>query len=967
MAGTDDTFFVVDGHAQFFRAYYAIRGGMTSPATNEPTQMAFGFVGMLTRLIREHHPSHLVLVIDAAGDKETFRSDIYPEYKANRDPAPIDFHGQVERCLEFTKLMGIPIYAMERVEADDVIATIVRRIRRERPELRVRIVSRDKDLSQLVDEHTTLFDPQAGTDLGPEQLFETKGIRANQVADMLALMGDSVDNIPGVEGIGKKTAAQLITSYGSLDGVLANLHALSPKRREAIEAARSTLAISRQLVALKDDCVLELSYEESRVDFSRADKEGLSSLLATLGFGRLKSEVEALVGATGTATVAAPSVVVRAKPKPTVVEDRNFADAPLFAGLDAPLEQPDSAGIPADHPARRADYRGLISRQEIEEVIAQARASASASVRIAFDTETDSLNTLVAKLCGISLSWKEGEGVYIPVRSPEPATHGSLGEVLALVKPLLEDPEVPKVAHNAKFDLKVLARHGVVVRGLVGDSMIASYVHDATRVSHSMDALAQAYLEYTPVPISALIGSGDFQKTFDQVALSDAVTYAAEDADIAHRLDAMLTRLVDEEGLGELYRKVEVPLIEVLATMETNGVLVDAEELDRQCVRLSKEADAFRDAIVAASPHPFNPDSPKQLAAVLFNAPSDSPPGLGLPSGRRGAGALSTSVDVLDRLAEDPAVSSDIPAKMIEYRRVRKLVGTYLVALRAAIEPTTGRIHASFHQTGTATGRLSSSEPNMQNIPIRSEIGREVRRAFIPPPGCSLVSCDYSQIELRVLAHLADDRAMIEAFHAGQDIHTTVAAQVQGIPVAAVTPEQRSGAKMVNFGIVYGITPFGLARRLGGSTTTHRAKEIIESYRARYSSIDSFLRRCVNEARERGFVTTMLGRRRAVPQVTSRNPAERALGERIAINTVVQGTAADIIKLAMIDIHREMPSAFPAMRMLLQIHDELVFEVPESQAQGALEWIRSRMEAVVTLKVPLVASGAIGANWYDTK
>ncbi len=969
---SNDTFYVVDGHAQFFRAYYAIRGGMTSPTTNEPTQMVFGFVGMLMRLIRERAPGHLVLVIDAAGDQETFRSELYPEYKANRDPAPIDFHPQVERCLEFTRLFGVPIFAIPAVEADDVIATIVRRVQREQPQLRIRIVSRDKDLSQLVDASTSLFDPQTGIDLGPEQLFETKGVRADQVADMLALMGDSVDNVPGVTGIGPKTAAQLVTTYGSLDGVLANLEALTPKRRAAIEAARGTLAVARKLVALKEDCEIDFSYDAARVDLARARLPELLELLTTLGFGRLKGEVESVVGGTRAtvASTAAPAVAVgpAAPKKPKGASSARFEDAPLFAALDTEGEVPGGiGGIAADHPVHQANYRCLKTVGEISAFVDEARQAANRGERIAFDTETDSLNTVVARLCGLSFSFREGEGVYIPVRSPEAETHATTEEALAILSPLFDDPSIPKVAHNAKFDLEVLARHGVRVRGLVGDSMIASYVLDATRVSHSLDSLSQAMLAYTPVPITDLIGRGDFQRTFDQVALAKATPYAAEDADIAHRLDDLLTKRLDDAGLGRLYREIEMPLVEVLATMEMNGVLVDRKELEDQCARLSKETDAFRDALIASAPHPFNPDSPKQLAAVLFNSPEANPPGLGLKSVRRGTETPSTSVDVLERLAGDPSVESDIPGKMIEYRRLRKLVGTYLVALREAIQPPTGRIHASFHQTGTATGRLSSSEPNMQNIPIRTEVGREIRRAFVAPPGFHLVACDYSQIELRVLAHLADDSAMIAAFHAGVDIHVAVAAQVHGIEPEDVTPTQRSAAKMVNFGIVYGITAYGLARRLGGGTTPQRAKEIIDSYRARYPGIAAFLGRCIEQAKTHGFVETMMGRRRPVPQIASRNPAERALGERIAINTVVQGTAADLIKMAMVSIHRALPGSFPKAKMLLQIHDELVFEVPIDEVPSATAWIRARMEQVATMKVPLVATSASGANWYDAK
>lgn len=972
--------YVVDGHAQFFRAYFAIRGGMTSPTTNESTQMVFGYVSMLMKLMREQQPSHLVLVIDAAGDQETFRSLLYPAYKANRPPPPSDFSGQVGRCLEFTRLLGIPIFAIAGVEADDVIATIARRVRRERPELRMRIVSRDKDLAQLVDSKTSLFDPQTTRDLGPEELFETKGVRADQVADMLALMGDTSDNIPGVDGIGPKTAAQLITTYGSLDGVLSNLAALTPKRRDAIIAAQDKLALARKLVALKEDCEIDFSYESAKVDPKRADLAAVLDLMKILGFGRLRSEVEAMLTGKGSAqepAASAPMVVARQLPTPPRQRSaaQDALDAPLFAPLFAEQlardEQPASSGndrsavIPLEHPVHCAQYSVLRTTSEIEAALAEARVASRSGVRIAFDTETDSLNVVAAKLCGISFSWRTGQGVYIPTRSPDLASHCSIDEVVQIVRPFLEDPSLAKVAHNAKFDLQVLRRHGIIVRGVVGDSMVASYVLDASRMSHSLDALARTHLDYNCVPIKDLIGSGDFQRTFDQVDLAFAGPYAAEDADIAGRLDRLLRDRVEEQGLGKLYAEVEMPLVGVLAELEFNGIIVDAAELQRQCDRLSVQTDTFRESIALLAPHPFNPDSPKQLAVVLFNSTTDSPPGLGLRPVRKTQGGQSTDVEVLEKLAADPSVESELPAKMIEYRTLRKLVGTYLVALRKAIQPTTGRIHASFHQTGTATGRLSSSDPNMQNIPIRSEMGREIRRAFVAAPGYELLSCDYSQIELRVLAHLANDEAMIAAFLSDIDIHTAVAAEVNGISPAQVTPAQRSGAKMVNFGIIYGITPYGLARRLGGNTSPARAREIIDEYRKRFSSIDAFLAKCVAQAKRQGYVETMLGRRRAVPQVLSPNGVERALGERVAINTVVQGTAADIIKVAMVGIHQALAQTFPDVRMLLQIHDELVFEVPSAQMAQVAPWVVQRMETAVPLRIPVRVESSHGRNWFD--
>ena len=975
MSDNNDIFYVVDGHAQFFRAYYAIRGGMTSPTTNEPTHMVYGYVGMMLRLLREQRPTSLALVIDAAGDQRTFRSQIYAQYKANRTPPPLDFHGQVQRCLEFTKLLGVPVFAIEQVEADDVIATIARRVQRENSSMRMRIVSRDKDLSQLVDAQTTLFDPQTGIDLGPEQLFETKGVRADQVADMLALMGDTSDNIPGVAGIGPKTAAQLITTYGSIDGLLANLDALTPKRRDAIVAAQDTLALARKLVALKEDCQIDFSYDAARLDLNRANVPAILALLGVLGFGRLRGEVETLL--TGKSSIPAVDTRTPAQTTPRAITPApkvarrtsadDAADAPLFAALiDAEQSiTTEGAAIALSHPVHSAEYTLARTAAEIQAVIVDARAASAKGMRIAFDTETDSLNKVVARLCGVSLSWRKGQGVYIPTRSPDPSTHCSTTEALDLLRSLFEDATVGKVAHNAKFDIQVLRRHGVVVRGLVGDSMVASYVVDSTRMSHSLDSLAQSQLEYTCVPIKDLIGSGDFQRTFDQVPIALAAPYASEDADIALRLDQILTDRIDADGLGALYRNIEVPLIDVLAELEFNGILVDAPELEKQCLRLSATTEEFRNSIIALAPHAFNPDSPKQLAAVLFNAPTAQPPGLGLKASKKVQGGPSTGIEVLERLAGDPTVESELPTQMIEYRRLKKLVGTYLEALRHAIEPATGRIHASFHQTGTATGRLSSSDPNMQNIPIRTQVGRDIRRAFVAPPQYELLACDYSQIELRVLAHLANDPAMIAAFQAGIDIHTAVAAEVNGIEPSQVTDQQRSGAKMVNFGIIYGITPWGLARRLGAGTTPSRAREIIDGYRQRFSRIDAFLIQCVEEAKSQGFVTTLYGRRRAVPQVHSPNAGERSLGERMAINTVVQGTAADLIKIAMVNIHKELSSAFPNVRMLLQIHDELLFEVPAMDLSAAQPWIVKHMESAANLRVPLRVESSNGVNWFD--
>jgi len=990
------TLYLIDGHAAFFRAYHAIRGGLRSAITNEPTGMVYGFTGMVTKLLQEQHPEYLAVVIDASGDRGTFRSQIYPEYKAHRDPPPEDFDPQVERCLEVCRRLRIPVFAVEEVEADDVIATIVHRVRREHPEVRIRIVSKDKDLGQLLDEHTTLFDAHTGVEIKVEDLFERKGVKPSQVVDMLALMGDSVDNVPGVPGVGPKTAAALITEFGSLEALLANLDRVTGKKRLSIEASRDLLPLSKRLVTLKDDCEVPFDLAQARVDLSTVDADGLMELLHQLGFGRLRDQVrdmlrgdatdpmppeafeaqrarQAIADATSPrrASAAGRPAGRTAGPEPVqAVPALDEATGTLFAAGGTASEQASADGV--DWPsseAWRAFERGafvmLADDAALARFIAEARVAAAHGAPLALDTETDGLSTVRANLCGVSLSFGEGRAAFIPVRSPNPSAHLSIDAALAQLRPLLEDPTVPKVGHNLKFDLNVLRRHGVRVRGIVGDSMIASYLVDSTRSSHSLDALAESMLGHRCVPLSALIGRGRDARTFDTVPLDRATAYAAEDAEVAWRLHALLLPQVRTMGLEPLYRDVEMPLVEVLAELEWNGIRVDAVELERQRAGLEREIESLKRSIVEAAPRPFNPDSPKQLSEVLFRKPTDEPPGLGLPIVKRTKTGASTDVEVLERLASNPDVISELPSMIVQYRQLTKLVGTYLVALREAIEPIDGRVHASFHQTVAATGRLSSSDPNLQNIPIRTAMGREIRRAFVADEGHLLLAADYSQIELRLLAHLSGDEALREAFRRGDDIHRAVAAEVYGIDPASVSDEQRSAAKMVNFGIVYGITPYGLARRLGGGATVERAKRIIEDYKARFRGIDAFLAACIEQARSQGFVATILGRRRPVPQIHSRNPAERALGERIAINTVVQGSAADLIKEAMVDLHRVLTERHAGVRLLLQIHDELVLEIPFDQVDSVRDTVVSIMEHAMELSVPLRVDTGVGRNWFE--
>lgn len=967
--------YLIDGYAQFFRAYHAIRSGLTSPVTNEPTNMTFGFVAMMIKLLREEKPDYLALVLDVSGDRGTFRSQIYPEYKAHRPPPPQDFSPQVTRCLSLMPLFGVPTYGCEGMEADDVIATIVRRMRASEPDLDIRIVSKDKDLGQLVDDHVRLYDVHTGQSLGTEELFEKKGVKPSQVVDMLALMGDSVDNVPGVAGIGPKTAAQLITEFGSLDELLVRVGEVKGKKGEAIAAARETLALSRSLVELRSDCPIEFTLEETKVEGQRMRVPELLDALRELGFNRHRDDLRAVAQSMGVAvadaTPTTPVAPAAAKPsRSSAAPARDDGFGTLFA---TPSDGGGDHAVSGEPRLPTGDYQALRTPEAIAEYLDGCRAAVAGGGLIAFDTETDGLTTRTAKLCGVSLSHREGSGVYIPLRSPEAASHCTPEVATEALRGFFADPSIRKVGHNLKFDLNILRGAGLRVGGIVADSMVESYLVDSTRSSHGLDPLAENLLGYRTMPLTEVFdsirldgpGPERGEKRFDQAALAVAVPYAAEDADIALRLHNALAPQIASMHLERLNAEVELPLVEVLAELEWNGIIVDPVELDRQREALGRRIEELRREISSLAPVPFNPDSPKQLAAVLFNAVTAEPPGLGLKPVKKTKTGFSTDVEVLEKLAEDPDIETALPARIVEYRQLTKLVGTYLVALKDAILPETGRVHASFHQTVTATGRLSSSDPNLQNIPIRTEVGRDIRKAFVAAPGHHLLAADYSQIELRILAHLSGDPALIEAFRQGMDIHTAVAAEVFGVAPSAVTGEMRTTAKMVNFGIVYGVTAYGLARRLGGGTSRQRAQQIIDDYRSRFAKIGDFLSACVAKAQADGYVETVLGRRRPIPQIHSRQPQERLFGERIAINTVVQGSAADLIKVAMVKLHRELPKRFPRASMLLQIHDELVFEAPVDEIDGVRTMVVDAMEHAMDLNVPLKVETGSGPNWFE--
>ncbi len=975
------TLYLIDAYAQFFRAYHAIRTPMTSPVTKEPTNMTYGFVGMLLKLLRGEGqvggpPDYVAVALDVGGDKGTFRSQLFPEYKANRSEPPDDLFVQVERALALLREIGVPVIGAEGFEADDVIATLATTFSEQHPDVRVRIISKDKDFKQLLGSGappTEMYDIHTDVVIDEAALKADLGLSPGQIIDMLTLMGDTADNIPGVEGIGAKTAAALLAEFGTLDSVLSEVQEDKPKkdwkikgkRRERILEAADRLPLSKALVTLRHDVPIELDLSAAAASSFELSK--LIPILKELGFNRYQDDVKALLGGEEKTNAEGAEGARSSR--------RDSGDG--FGGLFDQAASDEAREVDGD-------YECVTTEAQLAKVV---KALAKAKL-VAIDTETTNIRPMRADLCGVSLSVEAGKAWYIPTRAPEGEPHLDQQTVLEALRPVLEDAAVPKAGHNLKYDLLVLRRAGVELRGHVpldakspaGDSMVASYVVDASRSSHSLDALSLALLGRQNISIKELIGKGKTQKRFDEVPLALASPYAAEDADATLQLMGKLSPALKQLSLDTLFRELEMPLVEVLAELEWNGIRVDPDELDRQREKLQVRIEELRqritDAAYESCDRGFDPDSPKQLSSILFNAPDDAEAGLGIKPVRKTKTGYSTDAEVLEKLDQDPGVESEIPGLILEYRQLTKLVSTYLVALRNEIHDTDGRIHASFNQTVAVTGRLSSSDPNLQNIPIRTEVGRDIRRAFVADEGHALISADYSQIELRLLAHLSKDEALSAAFHAGEDIHTAVAAQIHSVKPEEVTREQRSGAKMVNFGIIYGVTPFGLARRLGVSNT--EASEIIDGYMARFPGITTFLQECVDQARTLGYVETMMGRRRPIPDIDSNIPARRSMGERMAINSVVQGSAADLIKIAMLDLHQRLSvhaqdrragkaPEIEGVRMLLQIHDELVFEAPVGVSESARGLIVARMEAAMELDVPLKVDSAISTSWYDGK
>jgi len=919
------TLYIIDGHAHIYAAYYApMKQRLTSPS-GEPTKATYIFTTALYGLIEKQKPDMLVVALDSAAP--THRSTVFAEYKAHRPPMPDDMPVQVKRIEQILEAMRIPALRMDGFEADDIIGTLARKAAADGVE--VFICSKDKDILQLLDGRIRAFDIKTGKVIDSRVMKEEMGITPGQIVDCLALEGDAVDNVPGVPLIGEKTARELIRTYGDLDNLYTHIDEIKGKRGENLRNSREQAYISRGLVTL--DCEVPLAMDYAAFAVKEPDKEKLAAVFSELGFNRLLSKLNPQESTAESPSDSGPAVEASLLPPPPLPRDPT---KPLSAGTTA------------------HQYTLVDTAEKLAALMAELRKQELISV----DTETTSRNAVRAELVGVSLCWQPHRAFYVPVKGPLGSLHLDVATVRRELAPILADEHVRKIGQNLKYDLIVLRNAQMPVRGVYFDTMVASYCLDPERMSHAMDNLAMDFLAYECVPIVALIGKGKNQLTFDLVDLEAACEYSAEDADITYQLYVCLKeRLEREPQLNRLFHEVEMPLVEVLAEMEYNGVSIDRGLLRQMSGELDEALNHVAERIYQGAGTVFNIDSPKQLAEVLFDR-------LKLTSRQFGKGGRSTDAEILEQLADQHPIADMI----LEYRTLAKLKNTYVDKLPSLIDPRTHRLHASFNQTITATGRLSSSNPNLQNIPARTELGRKIRAAFVPAKkGDCILSADYSQIELRLLAHFSKDEAMRAAFAADQDIHRFVASQIYNVPLDKVTSEMRSRCKTVNFGIIYGQGAQGLARTI--HISPGEAKQFIEQYFARYGSIRAFIDECIAKARRTGYAETVLGRKRQILDIKSKNPGRRAQAERLAVNTVIQGSAADMIKLAMLAIHRRIETERLPIKMILQVHDELVFELPAAEAADHAKWISEAMSTAIQFDVPIKVDTTCGPSWLADK
>ncbi len=887
---------IIDGSGYIFRAYYAITRLSTSKGL--PTNAVYGFVNMLMKVLEDEKPTKLAITFDTG--KKTFRKEMFPAYKANRAAPPEDLVPQFDLIQRAVDCFGIPRLQLDGFEADDVIATVVDRA--EKDGYRVEIITGDKDLMQLVNDTTTIYDTMKGKRIGIAEVREKFQVGPEQVVDMLALMGDSSDNIPGVRGIGPKTAAELITQFGSLQGIYDRLTEIKQEKRRATLAEQRDMAfLSQKLATVRRDAPIDFSYD--KMNYTGPLRDKLQAFFEELEFSGLlkrfgmEEKKEALTGA-------------------------NYITLSTLPALEAAIER-----------LRKCPL-------------------------VAVDTETTSLSIQNASCVGISLCGEPGTAYYVPVGHCAPGGSSelvvgnlSVDEARPALKWLLEDPSILKVGQNLKYDSQILRRWGIDMEGIAADTLLESYLIDPDQ-PHNLDALALKYLGHANISYSDVAGSGKSQISFAEVTIEKATQYSAEDADVTLRLHQKLAPEVEKRGAQKLYQQVEVPLIEVLAEMEYYGVLVDEKALRAMSKELDTEMKTAELAIYQLAGESFNIQSPKQLSKILFEK-------LGLPIIKKTKTGISTDESVLAELRDKHAICDTI----LKFREYGKLRSTYVEGLLAQMQPDTGRVHTNYNQTVAATGRLSSSNPNLQNIPIGVDPRFEIRSVFIAPPGSQILSCDYSQIELRLLADMSGDKELLRAFQNDEDVHSHTGRLIFGVD--EINAEQRRVAKTINFGVVYGQTPYGLSQTL--KISTGQAKQFIDRYFERYAGVTDYLRSLAEQARKTGYAVTAMGRRRNIPEISSQNRMRREMAERTAINMPLQGTAADLIKMAMVSIHRRLKREGLKSRMIMQVHDELVFEVPEGEKVVMEELVKAEMSSAMPLKVPLKVDAGWGSNWQLAK
>ncbi|MCX7106515.1 MAG: DNA polymerase I [Methylococcales bacterium] len=897
---TQKCLILVDGSSFLFRAYHAV-----PPLTNpkgEPTNAIYGVSSMLRKLIAEYQSEYITVVFDAPG--KTFRNDLYDQYKAHRPPMPDDLRVQIKPLHDLIRAMGLPLIMESGVEADDVLGALAQHA--EQQGFKVIISTGDKDMAQLVTDHIILENTMTNTRMDIQGVIDKFGVKPEQIVDYLALMGDTSDNIPGVPKVGPKTAAKWLEQYQTLENLVANADKITGKIGENLRASLGQLPIAKKLTTIK--CDLDLPYDMDYLKRNTIDNDALKIVLAELGFlswlKTLDNHVE--------------SIIVEEE-KPAIIE---------------------------------STYETIFTHQHFNQWLERLE---NAQL-FAFDTETTSLDYSKAEIVGVSFAVTPGKAAYVPLAHHYTGAPDQLNriEILEKLRPLLENPQKAKLGQNLKYDTHVLANHDITLRGIAHDTMLESYVVNSTATKHNMDDLAKEYLGVTTIHYEDVAGKGAKQIPFQEVAIEEAGPYAAEDADITLQLhQVLMAKLHQHPSLLALYSEIEIPLISVLARIESNGVLIDTAMLSQQSLELAGHIVALEQRAHDLAGHSFNLGSPKQIQNILYDE-QKIPVIKKTPKGQP-----STEESVLQELA----LEYPLPKLILDYRSLSKLKSTYTDKLPQQVDDKTGRIHTSYHQAVAATGRLSSSNPNLQNIPIRSEEGRKIRQAFIAPQGYKIVAADYSQIELRIMAHLSADVGLLKAFSAGEDVHKATAAEVFGVAVDQVTTDLRRSAKAINFGLIYGMSSFGLAQQLGLSRS--QAQSYIDLYFARYPGVKNYMDSIRDQAREQGYVETLFGRRLYLPEIKSRNAARRQYAERTAINAPMQGSAADIIKHAMIKTDQWLLEDKPDAKMIMQVHDELVFEVAENQVESCSALIRNIMSSAADLNVPLLVDIGVGNNWDE--